>query len=144
MAANSRFAMATHVLTALALHRDKPVSSSFLANSVNTNPVVVRKILGDLQKAGLVTTTAGKTGGAELARAPSRITLDEVYRAVDAAEVFAYNPNDPNKHCPLSCTMKSVLETVFASADLAVTKELKSRKLSDLIKMLENKGVTHE
>lgn len=144
MAANSRFAMATHILTSLALHRDKPMSSSLLASSVNTNPVVIRRILGDLQKAGLVTTTAGKTGGAELARVANKITLDEVYRAVDAAEVFAYNPNDPNKHCPLSCNIKSVLKTVFVSADQAVTKELKSRKLSDLVAMLEKKGVFNE
>ncbi|MDZ4083139.1 MAG: Rrf2 family transcriptional regulator [Bdellovibrionales bacterium] len=144
MAANSRFAMATHILTSLALHRDKPVSSSHLASSVNTNPVVVRRILGDLQKAGLVKTTAGKTGGAALSRSPSKITLDEVYKAVDAAEIFAFNPNDPNAHCPLSCTIKSVLETVFQSADRAITKELKSRKLSDLIEMLKKRGVSNE
>lgn len=144
MAANSRFAMATHILTSLALHRDKPVSSSFLASSVNTNPVVVRRILGDLQKAGLVKTTAGKTGGATLARPSAKITLDEVYKAVDAAEIFAFNPNDPNAHCPLSCTIKSVLETVFQSADQAITKELKSRKLSDLVEMLKKRGVSNE
>ena len=129
-------------MTSLAFHRNGPVSSAFLASSVNTNPVVVRRILGDLQKAGLVTTTAGKSGGAELSRSPSKISLDEVYRAVDDAEIFAYNPNDPNRHCPLSCTMKSVLETVFASADEALTKELRSRRLSDIVAMLEKKGVS--
>ena len=143
MAANSKFAMATHIMTSLALNHDKPFSSSFLASSVNTNPVVVRRILGDLQKAGLVVTTAGKAGGAQLSRSPAKITLDEVFRAVDAAEIFAYNPNDPNQHCPLSCTIKSVLETVFQSADRAIKKELKSRKLSELVEMLKKKGVSN-
>lgn len=133
MAANSRFAIATHILTALSLHRDGPMSSSVLASSINTNPVVVRRLLIDLQKAGLVQTSAGKNGGAELALSPSKITLEAVYRAVERGEMFAYNPNDPNQSCPLSCKMKSILKPVFESADRALMKELKSRKLSDLI-----------
>src|SRR4051812_31118146 len=110
MAANSRFAMATHIMTALSLCSDEKMNSTELASSLNTNPVVVRRILSDLQKAGLLHTQAGRAGGATLARKPSAISLHDVFQAVDDGELFAYNPNDPNKKCSLSCVMKSVLE----------------------------------
>lgn len=136
MAANSRFAMATHIMTALALENGK-LNSGYLAESLNTNPVVVRRILSELQKAGLLTTEAGRSGGARLARKASAITLYDVYAAVDVGDLFAYNPNDPNKQCPLSCKMRSVLSPVFDAANLALADKLKNIKLSALVDQVD-------
>jgi Rrf2 family protein len=136
MAANSRFAMATHILTALAVENDK-LSSTYLADSLNTNPVVVRRILSELAKAGLLETEAGRTGGARLAKKPEAISLYDVYAAVDDGELFAYNPNDPNKKCALSCKMKSVLSPVFEAACGALADKLKKIRLSELVSELE-------
>ncbi len=138
MAANSRFAMATHIMTALAVEQDKLTSGS-LASSLNTNPVVVRRILSELQKAGLLETEAGRTGGARLAKKPSNISLFDVYSAVDDGELFAYNPNDPNKKCALSCRMKSVLMPVFEAAGQALAEKLKKIKLSDLVEEVDSR-----
>jgi len=124
--------MATHILTSLAVHEDK-LNSSYLASSLNTNPVVVRRILGELQKAGLIQTDAGRSGGARLSKKPAAISLYDVYQAVDDGDLFAYNPNDPNKQCSLSCKMKSVLTPVFDSACEALAKQLKKIKLSDVV-----------
>ncbi len=132
MAANSKFAMATHIMTALAQKQDK-LNSTYLADSLNTNPVVVRRILSELQKAGLLETEAGRSGGARITRKPSSISLFEVYAAVDDGELFAYNPNDPNKKCALSCQMKSVLTPVFEAANQALADKLKKIKLSELV-----------
>lgn len=132
MAANSRFAMATHIMTALAAKQDK-LNSAYLADSLNTNPVVVRRILSELQKAGLLHTEAGRAGGARLAKKAAAISLYDVYAAVDDGKLFAYNPNDPNKKCALSCKMKSVLEPVFDAANQALAAQLKKVKLSDLV-----------
>lgn len=73
MAANSRFAVATHLLVGLGYlpahtplqdpKKGEWVNSAHLAESVNTHPVVVRRILGDLRKAGLVISQQGKNGG---------------------------------------------------------------------------------
>jgi Rrf2 family protein len=133
MAANSRFAMATHMMTALALNEDELLTSTYLADSLNTNPVVVRRILADLQKAGLLETHTGRSGGARLARKAKDITLYEVYAAVDEGELFAYNPNDPNKKCPLSCEMKSVLEPIFATVQASLATSLKDVRLSEVV-----------
>lgn len=136
MAANSRFAMATHIMTALAVKEEK-TTSSYLASSINTNPVVVRRILSELQKAGLVNTESGRNGGAVLAKRPAGITLFDIYAAVDEGELFAYNPNDPNKTCSLSCKMKSVLAPVFSAANSALAEKLKKIKLSDLVEEID-------
>lgn len=140
MAANSRFAMATHIMASVGLKGEKElVSSTYLADSLNTNPVVVRRILSELQKAGLVNTQAGRTGGAELAKRAQSISLYDIYAAVDDGMLFAYNPNDPNRTCALSCEIKSVLKPVFESAAEAMADNLKKVKLSDVIDTLSKR-----
>lgn len=139
MAANSRFAMATHMMTSVALKTEELVSSAYLAESLNTNPVVVRRLLSDLQKAGLLETQTGRSGGAKLAKSASSITLYDIYKAVDCGEIFAYNPNDPNKTCALSCEIKSVLEPIFNSACKALAGNLQGVKLSDVAGQLAKK-----
>lgn len=119
-------------MTALAVEQDK-LNSTYLADSLNTNPVVVRRILSELQKAGLLETESGRAGGARLAKSAQAITLFDVYAAVDEGQLFAYNPNDPNKKCALSCKMKSVLLPVFEAATDALAEKLKKIKLSDLV-----------
>src|SRR6266705_3376406 len=84
MFANSHFALGTHVVTALAVRGDgPPVTSTDLAQSVNTNPSFLRTLLGQLRRAGLIEVALGKGGGARLARPASRLTLADVYRAVE-------------------------------------------------------------
>jgi Rrf2 family protein len=131
--------MATHIMTAIALKGDEVVSSTYLATSLNTNPVVVRRLLSELQKAGLLATQAGRTGGAVLAKKPNAITLYDVYSAVNEEDLFAYNPNDPNATCSLSCEMKSVLEPIFKSASSALAMDLKKVRLSDVSDVLRKK-----
>ncbi|GAB4530313.1 MAG: Rrf2 family transcriptional regulator [Amphiplicatus sp.] len=83
MAFSTRFATATHLLTVLALNRPAPVTSEALAASAGTNPVVARRLLGRLVRAGLARTQGGKGGGATLARPPKKITLRAVFEAVE-------------------------------------------------------------
>ncbi len=144
MAANSRFAMATHIMTSLALHSEEVVSSAYLASSLNTNAVVVRRILGHLQKAGLLETLSGRSGGARLSQKPSSISLYDVFAAVDEENLFSYNPNDPNKKCPLSCQMKSVLEPIFEAANQALAHNLKRVRLSELVSQTNKKKMKLE
>ncbi len=132
MITSSRFAVATHVLLALSLHPGERLSSAWFASTVNTNPVVIRRLLGALQRAGLVATTSGKTGGTELARSPEAITLRDVYEAVSDGELFPQNPSPPNRKCPLSCSMKRVLLPVFTSAEAALAERLEGTTLAQL------------
>ena len=105
MATNTNFAVAVHAMAVLA-YRGELTSSDLIASSINTNPVVVRRVMAKLVKAGLATSTAGKHGGFLLARSPKSVKLVDVLRAVDDAAVFRIHDNEANPNCPVSCTMK--------------------------------------
>ena len=96
MTKSSRFVVATHCLTLLAYGDGEAMTSDYIAGSVNTNPVVVRRILGMLAKAGLVTTHEGAGGGVRLAKSANDIDLRTVFAAVEPDELFAPHPQDPN------------------------------------------------
>jgi Rrf2 family protein len=132
MAANCRFAFAVHMLTVLACQREQGVSSDVLAASVNTNAVVIRRILSTLRAHGLVATCRGPRGGARLSRAPEAITLDEIYRAVGSDPIFSLHPQHPNRRCPVGRKIERVLDEVFTAAQSALEAELAKRTLADV------------
>ena len=133
MRTSCRFAMAVHVLAVLAYKRGEPVTSAFLAGSVNTNPVVIRRLLLALQKARLVETRKGAGFGSRLARPPVRIDLGEIFRAVEEDEPFTMPPGKPNPRCPVGQCIQAALDEVFASAEQALQKELGRTTLGDVL-----------
>jgi Rrf2 family protein len=134
MPGNSRFPVAVHVMTALAYRNRGRVSSTQLAESVRTNPVVIRRLLLRLQRAGLVEAQTGKSGGVQLARRPESITLLDVFRAVEGGSPFVLPHKPENKACAVSCSMKKLLSSVLAETDRAISRSLEKVRLSDLAK----------
>jgi Rrf2 family protein len=103
MLSSSRFVVAIHALSVLARHAAKgPVCSNMIAQSVHTNPVVIRRLMSELEKAELVASTAGRSGGFSLARPAPQITLADVYRAVEDDAVFRMHKLDPEAACPVA------------------------------------------
>ena len=137
MAATSRFAVAVHALTAIAYRGARGeawTTSEQIAESVGTNPVVVRRTLAALARVGLVESQTGRGGGTRLARAPEQISLAAVYRAVEDGDgVLAHNPNPPNAGCAVSCAMRGALAPVFTAVDTAVDQALGRRTLADVL-----------
>src|ERR1700744_2247506 len=101
MRTSYRFAMAVHVLTVLAYKEGDRVSSAYLANSINTNPVIVRRLLLALQRAKLIDTCKGAGSGSRLNYSPKRINMAQIYRAVEDTETFAKPTKKPNADCPV-------------------------------------------
>jgi len=137
MAANSRFAIAVHILTMMAWARDEPLKSEYVACSVNTNPVVIRRILCALAKAGLVVSQTGAAGGSRLARKPGQITLLDVYRAVDAGASFSLHRQPPNEECPVGMNIENVLGNILAEVDRAVEGALAKTTLEKVLRAVE-------
>ncbi len=134
MAANARFAFAAHILAAIAqAPAGKALSSVYLASSVNTHPVVVRRIMADLVSAGLVRASAGKKGGFRLGRPAADISLWDIMKAVDGCTVFGFNPNPVNPRCPVSVAMGQALQPVLGRAQRAVELSLSQTKVCDLL-----------
>lgn len=139
MAANSRFAVAVHALTLLALHDGERSSSREVADSVATNPVVIRRLLAQLTRAGIVTSAHGAKGGFVLAKPAAKISLFDVYRAVEEGGFFAL-PEKKNDKCPVACRMKEILDDVFARVESKVTPELKRATLADVVRRLPRRA----
>lgn len=134
---NSRFAVAVHVLTLIAQGEGEPVTSEYIAGSVNTNPSLVRRILSLLARAGLTTSQMGTGGGALLARPAAEITLRDVYRAVDEGELFALHRESPNPACPVGRNIQALLETRFDAATRALEAELDRTTIADALADVE-------
>jgi DNA-binding IscR family transcriptional regulator len=132
--------MAVHVLTVLAYKEGDRITSAFLAGSVNTNPVIIRRLLLALQRAKLVETSKGAGSGSRLSRAPGRINLAEIYRAVDDCEPFGTPTKKPNTDCPVGYCMRETLEKIFASAHGALERDLERTTLAGLIETVKASG----
>ena len=137
MAANSQFSMAVHVLTVLARHKDEKIKSETVACSVNTNPVVIRRLLGQLSQASLVESQTGAAGGTRLARCPKEITLAEVYKAVSCGEVFALHGRSPNQNCPVGRNIEAVLCSLQKEIDKSVGEKLSQYTLQSVLEIIE-------
>lgn len=137
MARNCRFAVAVHVCTVLALHRETPATSDWLAGSVNTNPVVVRRILSALAKAGVVRSQRGMSGGSVLAREPEAISLLDLHRAVDELEAPATHNQTPNPACPVGASIVPVLVEIITRAEQAKERELDKITVADVVRAVQ-------
>jgi DNA-binding IscR family transcriptional regulator len=132
--------MAVHVLAVLAYKEGDRVTSALLAASVNTNPVIVRRLLLALQRAKLVETGKGAGSGSRLSRSPGRINLAQIYRAVEDCEPFATPPRKPNTACPVGHCIRRTMDKVFASAESALEQDLEKTTLAGVIAAVQTSG----
>jgi len=131
---NQQFTFAVHIMTALAFSPGEVIGSQTLAASVNTNPVVVRRLLLALRRARLIETFAGKHGGARLRKKPDRISLAEIYDAVESPQVILVNERKALRRCHVSCNMKGIMSGVAESTEQAVRKHLRGITLAQLVR----------
>ncbi|MCM3569770.1 Rrf2 family transcriptional regulator [Neobacillus mesonae] len=134
MSISSRFAVGIHILTLIEVNKDRVCTSEFIAGSVNTNPAVIRKIMGMLKNAGLVNVRPG-IAGAELAKDLSEITLLDVYKAVNVVqenELFSIHEN-PNPACLVGRNIQDTVSSVFSTAQSAMEKALETVTIKDVV-----------
>jgi Rrf2 family protein len=131
---NQQFTFAVHIMIALAFSPEEVIGSQTLAASVNTNPVVVRRLLLALRRARLIETFAGKHGGARLRKKPNRISLVDIYDAVESRPVILINERKALRQCRVSCNMKSIMSGVAESTEQAVRKHLRGVTLAQLVR----------
>lgn len=135
MSISSRFAVGIHILTLIEINKDRVSTSEFLADSVNTNPALIRKIIGMLRNAGLVKTRPG-IAGVELEKTLSDITLLDVYKAVNVVqdnELFSIHEN-PNPDCLVGRNIQDTIVQQFSLAQTALEKALENVTLEDIVR----------
>lgn len=131
-ATNQRFSVALHVMAGLAFYGDRHITSRDLASSVNATPSLVREVVSKLSKCGLVTATEGRNGSCALARKPERITLLEVYKAVEPPAVFAIHGYPAKRSCLVSSNIKQVTKDLLATTQRAFEKSLEKQTVAEL------------
>lgn len=135
MQISSRFTIAVHVLVCIETFKnDYKVTSDFLASSVNVNPVVIRRLLQQLKKAGIVNVTRG-SGGTDIEKPLNEITLLDVYNAVECVEdgaLFHFHEN-PSQVCPVGKNIHAILDVRLEQIQKAMEKEMKSVSIQDIM-----------
>lgn len=134
MQISSRFTLAVHIFACTDVFaKDYKVTSDFLAGSTNVNPVIIRKLLGQLKSAGLITVARG-TGGTAVAKPLNEITFLDIYHAVECVEngsLFHFHEN-PSAACPVGSNIHHILDDKLLRVQNAMEKELASITLEDL------------
>jgi Rrf2 family protein len=137
VSANNRLTLAVHTLVWMTLHaretRGELSTSTLIAGSVNTNPVVIRRILMQLKSAGLVCSRRGVGAGWYLARDPAQIRLREVYDAIEPGNLFAMHGTEPNQDCLVGRGIQPSLSRLYRRADRALREELASTTVADIL-----------
>jgi Rrf2 family protein len=140
MSTNSRFAVAVHVVSLMAWSGEEPLKSEQVAESVNTNAVVIRRMLLELADAGLVVSQTGSLGGSRLANDPAETTLLDVYRALEHGGVFSLHRQPPSRDCPVGVNIETVLGEVLLEVDSAVERVLGQITINDVVRRLKPCG----
>lgn len=140
MQISSRFTIALHILTALEIFKGQfPLTSDFLAGSVQVNPVIIRNILLKLKAAGMIQISRGRNN-MSLLKSPKEISLLDVYKAIEPLEhntLFAFHKN-PNPECPVGRNIHNLLDNRLMSVQTAMEEKLSKMNLADILNDLQN------
>jgi Rrf2 family protein len=129
---STRFAVAVHILAALAINEGNAVRSEQLASSASTNPTVIRRILSMLAEAGLTSSQLGYGGGATLAKPADQITLLNVFQAVEEPNIFEMHRTPPDKNCFVGRHIQQVLTQSTTKAQQALLTELSKTTIASV------------
>lgn len=131
MKRNSRLSLALHTLSHMAGSPDRMRTSGDIAEHAGTNPVVVRRVLGKLREAGLLTSEKGHAGGWRLARKPQDITLADVYLALDERMVATDETSDATA-CSVEHALHERVSGVLKEIEESLVQKLSETSISEV------------
>lgn len=133
MKISTRFSDSIHLLAFIKIYAGKiPLSSENIAASIETSPVMVRRLMSVLKKAGLLETTHGMPDP-KLAKPANQISLLDVYLAVEKEKPLFEIDHDTNPECIVGGNIQPTLEMFYKQAEIAAKGKLENTKLSDVI-----------
>jgi DNA-binding IscR family transcriptional regulator len=130
---NEQFAVAVHALTLLADAGDAPQSSEQLSGSIGSNPVQVRRVLGTLRDAGLVTAKRGVGGGWQASGPARDVRLGAIWRALQGDEPLIALHEGTNPQCSIGRSITGTLGGVSELAGQAVARALDALTVGDVL-----------
>ena len=137
---NSSFSIAVHALVYLN-HMEKVLSSEELARNVCTNPVLIRKVMSKLKKAGFVETKGGNNGGYIFIADADKLTLEQIAEAIGANFVGSpWRSGDMNKECLIASGMGEIMQNIYRQLDENCKKSLHGITVADIDRKLLKHG----
>jgi Rrf2 family protein len=135
---SSKLSVGVHILAVLAYKRGELMTSELLGASVNTNPVVIRRLLGLFRDAGYVASKNGVGGGWMLVTDPKRITLLDVLQTVEPQnDMFALHRCEPSQECPVGCNIQGILTEVYAEVHKGMAQRLARSTIASVVSELK-------
>lgn len=135
MRVSTRFSDSIHILAFLEIYQSSTLSSETIAKSIETSPVVVRRLMGTLREAGLIATKKG-TAEPKLSKTPKEITLLDIYLAVEGdRQLFTLDTNT-NPDCIVGGNIQKVLGTYYEEAKMAALRKFNNVSLQDIIETI--------
>ncbi|MEP3347660.1 MAG: Rrf2 family transcriptional regulator [Litoreibacter sp.] len=131
MKRKSRLSLALHTLAHMAADPQKVQTSAQIAGHAGTNPVVVRRVLGKLRDAGLLTAEKGHAGGWRLARKPELVSLADVYVALEESLVAASKKEDVPT-CSLEHGLHTKVTSILEDVEQSLIARLAETSLSEI------------
>ncbi|MBU5309655.1 Rrf2 family transcriptional regulator [Ligilactobacillus saerimneri] len=123
---------AIHILAYLDIFKDGDRSSKQIAASIEANPSVVRSLMSDLRRAGLIQSKQGAPN-ATLAKDPANITLLDVYHALNMNHDLLHIDPKTNPNCLVGANIQDTLNEVYAQVQVAAEAQLQATTLQDVI-----------
>lgn len=134
MQVSTKFTISLHILVAVEFFSESnKITSDFLSGSIGANPVIIRNLLGDLKKVGILEVKRG-TGGITLKRPLSEISFLDIYRSVETTGVenlFHFHEK-PNQKCPVGRNIKKSLDDDLKEIQQKFEEELSKHKVADI------------
>ena len=131
MKRNSQLSGVLHVLLHMA-ERDGPMTSEALARAMDTNAVVIRRIMAGLRRQGYVRSEKGHGGGWTLAHDLSKVTLRAVYTAIGCPPLLAIGNRTESPGCLVEQAVNAALGEAFRDAESLLLSRLGDVTLASL------------
>ena len=133
MKISTRFSDSIHILAFISIYQGKiPLTSDNIANSVETSPVVVRRIMSQLKKAGLITTVHG-AADPKLAKDPADISLYDVFLAIEHDQHLFTVDDKTNPQCIVGGNIQDTLRYYYEQVETSAKAKLARISLEDII-----------
>lgn len=132
MKRNSRLSLALHTLSHMAGDPGRVRTSADIADHAGTNPVVVRRVLGKLREAGILSSEKGHAGGWRLARPAKNITLADVYLALDERLVSGSGGHAEPSQCSVETGLQIRVSKVLEEIEESLVQRLRETSITDV------------
>ena len=138
MKRNSQLSGVLHVLLHMG-DRNEPMTSESLAKAMDTNPVVIRRILGRLRDQGYVRSEKGHGGGWTLDCDLARVTLRDIYSALGCPPLLAMSNRTESPGCLVEQAVNAALDDAFRDAEAVLLTRLGEVTLATLSTQLRGR-----